>query len=153
MIFAFGDTIPYMKLFPDSISRVGWIVLIGFGAGISILLAIAAYRYYNQRRQLKAPLVVGNPDILLEYVADSLNLTFSDRRFLKRLAREMQIAQPVSIILTPNLLIIAANFWEVKHTRFVRNWGLERLNTLAKQIYGKTLTELSKDVWNSEYAI
>lgn len=147
MILAISDTMPQMKLFPDSVSTVGWYVLYIFGLSFLIFAAITWYRYYKQERLANLPNVIGNADSLFEEASNILKLTFSERKLIKKIAKEMKLAQPTSILLSPTLLVISAEFWEKHHNRFLtKQWGLDKLDSIANQIYGRPLRKLRTDL-------
>ncbi len=145
MILAFrsGDQLN-MQLFPEQIDTTGIIVIaIVIGALLAAaLLALAAY--LHQRRLEKMPTIIGKPTELLDEAAAVLGLTMSDHRLLCKLGRAMKLPQPLSILLSPVLMLEAADTWERTH-RFSpsRNWGITRLNRLSMVIYGHNLGQLA----------
>lgn len=143
-ILALPRTFPNMKLFSESPGTAGFVVLAILIFVILFSIVVAVIRYVHAKRMENSPRVLGDPKLLLNYTCDTLGLGFSERRLLKKLAARMNLSQPTSIILSPALLLNAANIWG-KMCLFgtTKQWGISKLDNIAKEVYGKSLRELN----------
>jgi hypothetical protein len=112
-----------------------------------MVLAGLVLAYFSMRKQLKLerlPGVLGEPDALLEEIGESIGLTTSDRFMLQRVAYAMRLPQPTSILISPELLLKAADQWRASH-RFgpSRQWGVRKLDRIAREMFDLDLQQLS----------
>jgi len=70
-------------------------------------------------------------------VASALNLTMSEKYLLNRLAYRLRLPQPVTLVISPPLLVEAAELWCRTHRLGeARQWGINRLEWPAKTTHG-----------------
>jgi len=141
-MLAFGAD-PNLKLFQDPLGRVGVIVLVVVVVGMLVWFGGGLFAMYRRRRAERLPAVFGDPQDMLDRVCVLAGLGVSDRYLLNKTARRMNLPQPAAILLSPVLLRRAADTWIRAH-RFAptQNWGLHRLDLIARTLFGKPLREL-----------
>jgi hypothetical protein len=131
------------KLFNDKLTTTGIIVLAVFLGGFLIWSGSAFIRYLRMKRLEQLPGVLGDPQELFEQTASLAMLGVSERHVLKKVAWKMKLPQPVSLLLSPNLLRQAAEIWKESHALSpTRQWGLHHLNQIALKIYNQNLDQL-----------
>jgi hypothetical protein len=132
-----------MKLFQNSQGTAGIVVLSIFFGGLVTWISFALIRYLRIKRLEKMPAITGNPNTLLDQVCSIVGLGVSDRHLLKKVAFLMKLPQPASILLSPELLHQAAKTWKNTH-RFspTKKWGINRLDHIAHQVFGKSLSDI-----------
>jgi hypothetical protein len=133
------------QLYDVSLNATGIIVMMLVGVGMSIWISVAYLRHRKLKHLEQMPDVLGDPDDLLEQTCDVLGLGISERRILKKVAYRMKLPQPVSILLSPAMMIDAAKVWEKTH-HFTPSqyWGLHRLDEIARKVFGKDIQELDQ---------
>ncbi|MFA5865276.1 MAG: hypothetical protein WC975_11390 [Phycisphaerae bacterium] len=133
-----------MKLFQNSQGTTGIVVLCIFFGAMLTWVGFALMSYLRTRRLEKLPAITGSPNTLLDQVCSLAGLGISDRHLLKKVAFRMKLPQPTSILLSPALLLQAAKTWKQTH-RFspTQNWGINRLDHIARQVFGKPLSDLT----------
>lgn len=142
----FGQTIPSgSELFARRTSTGGVVVIILFFTALFAAGVFALVGYIRQRRREELPTILGDPKGLLDEAGAVVELSTTDRYLLSKLAQCLRLPQPTSILLSPELLVQAADTWRRSHhIGPAREWGLRRLNGLAKVIYGNDLTHLAQ---------
>lgn len=144
MIIAQFTVPPIEKLLPDTVPFIGYVVMVI----IAVLIIVGAVlAFFGMRRRMKLerlPGVLGEPEELLEEVTQQLGLTASDRFMLHKVAYAMRLPQPTSILLSPELLLKAADQWQKSH-RFgpSRQWGLKKLDRIAREMFDLDLQQLT----------
>ena len=142
-MMAFGSFPDTRQLYDVSLNTTGIVVMILVGVGMLIWMGLAYLRYRRLKRLEQMPDVLGEPNDLLEQTCNILGLGISERRGLKKSAVAMKLAQPVSILLSPALLIEAARVWKKSHLFTPSQyWGLRRLDEISRKIFDKGLDEL-----------
>jgi len=136
-----------MKLFTNNVTSTG-IMVMGVLLGIlAVVICIALGKHLRQRRLQQLPVVLGDPKELLDRVAAAVNLTTSDKYLLNKLAYRLRLPQPVTLIISPPLLVEAAELWYRTHRLgAARQWGINRLNWLAKSVHRYDLFELAEQL-------
>lgn len=135
----------YPKLFSEPLDTTGVVVLVIFAAALVGAGLMALFGYIRQKRLEKLPAILGRPRQLLEEVQGIIELSASERRLLQRMAFQMRLPQPVSLLLCPALLVQAAHFWQQSHrTAAARQWGLSRFDALSRRVYRCSLNQLAR---------
>ncbi len=143
LILAFSNKIPDMHLFQGKIDSTGILVLEIFAFAFLIFVLFAILNYWKAKRLESLPASYGDANQLLDFIADIAGLGISDRWILRKLAKEMKIAQPSAFLLSPELLIQANEFWVKSHKlASTKAWGTYRLNFIATQIFGLPISKL-----------
>lgn len=102
------------------------------GAGV---LLIGLSRLISQRRSRRR-----NSARLFEEVLAGLNLPWSDRLLLRRMARRLGLANPVVMLLSPNLLARHGYWWADRlAVGRLRDTGLARLDAACRRLFGQAL--------------
>jgi hypothetical protein len=139
----FNSPDPQMKLFQTPPGTTGIVILVILLAGLLTWVEIAYLSYRRKKQMEQFPAILGDPRGLLDQVCNVIPLGVTDRYLLKKVAFQMRLPQPASLLLSPALLVEAAKTWKKTH-RFTptQNWGTSRLDSIATQIFGKSLDEL-----------
>jgi hypothetical protein len=143
LLAAADSSAPQMKLFQSQPGITGYIILVILAAGIAAWFGFSFLSYLRKKRLEQFPAILGDPRGMLEQVCNVVSLGSSDRYLLNKVACRMRLPQPASLLLSPALLVEAAKTWKKTH-RFTltQNWGINRLDAIAVQVFGKSLTDL-----------
>jgi hypothetical protein len=80
---------------------------------------------------------------MFDQACNLLQLRLSQRYILKKTAWLMKLPQPTSILLSPVLLVQAADVWHASHRLSpTRQWGVRHLDEIAVKLFGCSLDEL-----------
>lgn len=136
-----------MRLFTGPTSRAGIVVIGIVAGGLLVWMLAAVIKSVSQKRLEKLPTILGRPKQLLEQVGSAAQLTVSQKYLLNRLAYRLNLPQPTSIMISPILLVKASQLWSRTHRAGpVRQWGLNRLDELAKRVYQHDLRSLAEQL-------
>ena len=134
-----------LKLFSNPIDATGIIVLGILIGALATWAAIALVRWLRQRRIDKLPPILGDPKQLMEQAGTVIDLTMTERYLLNKLAYKLRLPQPVSILLSPALLVQAAQLWNRTHQfRAARQWGITHLDHVGGKIYAVNIRQLTQ---------
>jgi len=140
-------TPPDLKLFSGSIDTAGTVVIVLFFAALFVAAIVALGGYIHQKRLERLPAILGRPRQLLDEAGTAVELTITDRYLLNKLARRLRLPQPVSILLSPVLLVNAGRLWRrTQYPASAKQWGINKLNRLAKVIYQQDLNQLAREM-------
>jgi hypothetical protein len=135
------------KLFNDDLTRTGIIVLAVLLGGFLTWFSFSLRQYIREKQLEKLPAIMGDSKKMFEQVCNLLQLGISDRYVLKKMAWQMRLPQPTSILLSPNLLLQAADTWHASHRLGpTRQWGLWHLDAIAAKAFGRSLGELEGEI-------
>jgi hypothetical protein len=143
ILASFDSPEPQLKLFQSQPGVTGFLILIIFASGIIVWFGYSFLSYLRKKRLEQFPTILGDPRNMLEQVCSVVSLGSSDRYLLNKVACRMRLPQPASLLLSPALLVEAAKTWKKTH-RFTltQNWGINRLDAIAVQVFGKSLSDL-----------
>lgn len=132
-------------LFSGEIGTAGMIVIGVLIGALVLCIALAVIGFCRDRHFRRLPTILGHPKQLLEQVGAQIDLTMSEKHLLNKLANRLLLPQPVSILISPELMIQAARAWQQGHQLIhSKQWGINRLNDLSKRIYHCDLRELAR---------
>jgi len=131
------------KLFNDELTRTGIIVLVIILSGLLTWLGLSLRHYFHEKRLEKLPMILGDSRKMFDQVCNLLQLGLSQRYILKKMAWQMKLPQPTSILLSPVLLVQAADHWYASHRLSpTRQWGIRHLDDVAVKVFGCSLEDL-----------
>lgn len=114
--------------------------------GVTVLPAIFMFvRDHKRRKAGRQNWIQGNSELLFQNIDAIMPLSRSDRRLLRRIASRLKLAQPLAILLAPELLAKGAVCWrQLARSKYTSDWGIGRLNDFARKLHDTNLKVLLK---------
>ena len=137
LFFALIDELPYsLRGVRDSFSASGSHVLIAILTSVLLLLLLSALVHALQQHFQHHTHLADSPQQLFHELLDSLPLQSSERKLLRRLARDTRLRHPAEVLLSPGLLDWATRLWlHEKGPRTVSPAVQERLAHIKNTLF------------------
>lgn len=112
--------------------------------GLTVLPGILMFVRDRKRRKTGGQnWIQGDSELLFQNIHAVLPLSWSDRRLLRKIASRLKLAQPLAILLAPQLLARAAVCWrQLARSKYTSDWGISRLNDFARKLHDTNLKVL-----------